>query len=56
MQLRQTSSPSVVLQLRPDAPVFARTGFRPIPVEEIGIYLDPYRGNWLMDMAAIHTM
>jgi hypothetical protein len=33
-------------RLRPDAPLFARTGFRPIPVEEIGLYNDEYRATW----------
>jgi len=32
--------------LRRDAPVFARLGFRPIPVEEIGLYNDEYRATW----------
>ena len=33
-------------RLRPDAPLFARIGFRPIPVDEIGLYPDPYRAAW----------
>jgi len=33
-------------RLKPDAPVFAATGFRAIPVEEIGLYADPLRASW----------
>jgi hypothetical protein len=33
----------------PDAEVFRRIGFRPIPVEEIGLYQDDYRATWPMD-------
>ena len=33
-------------RLRPDAPLLARSGFRPIPVDEIGLYPDPYRASW----------
>jgi hypothetical protein len=32
-------------RLKPDAEVFRRIGFRPIPVEEIGLYQDDYRAN-----------
>ena len=33
-------------RLRPDAEVFRRIAFRPIPVEEIGLYEDEYRATW----------
>lgn len=33
-------------RLRPDAPLLASIGFKPIPVEEIGLYEDPYRATW----------
>lgn len=33
-------------RLRPDAPLFTRLAFRPIPVEEIGLYNDEYRASW----------
>jgi len=33
-------------RLRPDAPLFTRIGFRPIPVEEIGLYEDEHRASW----------
>lgn len=33
-------------RLRVDAPLFARVGFRPIPVEEIGLYEDEFRATW----------
>jgi hypothetical protein len=33
-------------RMRPDAPLLARIGFRPIPVDEIGLYPDPYRAAW----------
>ncbi len=33
-------------RLRPDAPLFGQLGFRPIPVEEIGLYEDEYRASW----------
>ena len=32
-------------RLRADAPLFARVGFRPIPVEEIGLYEDEFRAS-----------
>ncbi len=32
-------------RLKPDAPLFGTVGFRPIPVEEIGLYEDRYRKN-----------
>jgi hypothetical protein len=32
-------------RLKSDAEVFRRIGFRPIPVEEIGLYQDEYRAN-----------
>ena len=34
------------LGLRPDARLLERIGFRPIPVEEIGLYPDPLRASW----------
>jgi hypothetical protein len=34
------------LRLKPDAPLFATVGFRPIPLEEIGLYLDDWRASW----------
>ena len=33
-------------RLKPDAAVLNRIGFRPIPVEEIGLYEDEYRATW----------
>jgi hypothetical protein len=33
-------------RLRPDTPLLARIGFRPIPVEEIGLYQDEFRASW----------
>jgi hypothetical protein len=33
-------------RLKPDAALFATVGFRPIPVEEIGLYKDTYRASW----------
>jgi hypothetical protein len=33
-------------RLKPGAALFATVGFRPIPVEEIGLYQDPYRASW----------
>jgi hypothetical protein len=32
-------------RLKPSAEVFCRVGFRPIPVEEIGLYEDEYRST-----------
>ncbi|MEK6794442.1 MAG: LamG-like jellyroll fold domain-containing protein [Spirochaetota bacterium] len=34
------------LRLKPDAPLFASVGFRPIPIEAIGLYQDEYRASW----------
>ena len=39
-------------RLKPDAPLFARIGFRQIPVEEIGLYEDEYRTTWPVERAA----
>jgi len=40
-------------RLKPDAEVFRRIGFRPIPVEEIGLYQDEYRATWPGDTGAV---
>jgi hypothetical protein len=32
--------------LKPGAALFATVGFRPIPVDEIGLYQDTYRASW----------
>ena len=34
------------LRLKPNAALLARIGFRPIPVEEIGLYPDEYCASW----------
>jgi hypothetical protein len=39
-------------RLKPDAEVFRRIGFRPIPVDEIGLYQDEYRATWPVDEGA----
>jgi len=31
---------------RADSPVFYKTGFRPIPFDEIGLYKDEFRASW----------
>ena len=36
-------------RLEPAAEVFRRIAFRPIPVEEIGLYQDDYRATWPVD-------
>ena len=33
-------------QLKPGAALFAAVGFRPIPLDEIGLYQDTYRASW----------
>lgn len=33
-------------RLKPDAALFDRVAFRPIPAEEIGLYADAYRASW----------
>ena len=38
-------------RLKPDAEVFRYIGFRPIPVEEIGLYQDEYRATWPADVS-----
>ena len=38
--------PRTISACGPTAPLFARIGFRPIPVDEIGLYPDPYRAAW----------
>ena len=37
-------------RLLPDAPLFSRIGFRPIPIEEIGLYADPHRATWPVNL------
>jgi hypothetical protein len=39
-------------RLKADADVFRRISFRPIPVEEIGLYQDEYRATWPVDEGA----
>jgi hypothetical protein len=38
--------------LQPDAEVFRRISFRPIPADEIGLYQDEYRATWPVDEGA----
>lgn len=33
-------------RLKPGASLFATVGFEPIPLDEIGLYADPYRASW----------
>jgi hypothetical protein len=33
-------------RLLPDAALFQTVGFKPIPVDEIGLYADAYRATW----------
>jgi hypothetical protein len=33
-------------RLKPEAPLLDRVAFRPIPVDEIGLYADTYRATW----------
>ena len=40
-------------RLKSDAEVFGRIGFRPIPVEQIGLYQDEYRATWPTDVGAV---
>jgi hypothetical protein len=39
-------------RLRPDALLFDRIDFHPIPVDEIGLYQDEYRATWPVDVGA----
>ncbi|MDH7568803.1 MAG: right-handed parallel beta-helix repeat-containing protein, partial [Armatimonadota bacterium] len=40
-------------RLRPDASLFAALAFRPIPLEEIGLYKDPYRASWPVSVTPV---
>jgi hypothetical protein len=40
-------------RLRPDAEVFHSVGFRPIPMQEIGLYQHPYRASWPIDTTPV---
>ena len=40
-------------RLAKNAPVLNRIGFRPIPMEEIGLYQDEYRATWPLNTASI---
>ena len=42
-------------RLKPDAAVLNRIGFRPIPVEEIGLYEDEHRASWPVAVQANRT-
>jgi hypothetical protein len=42
-------------RLKPDAAVLNRIGFRPIPVEEIGLYEDEHRASWPVELQANRT-
>jgi hypothetical protein len=33
-------------RIKPDADLFKTVGFKPIPIEEIGLYNDKYRATW----------
>jgi hypothetical protein len=39
-------------RLRTDAPVFGQIPFRPIPVDEIGLYEHPLRASWPVETAS----
>ena len=45
-QVPQQDAAGEDFRLCADAPLFARVGFRPIPVEEIGLYEDEFRASW----------
>ncbi|TFG40250.1 MAG: right-handed parallel beta-helix repeat-containing protein, partial [Syntrophobacterales bacterium] len=45
-------APNKDFRLKPDAPLLNRIGFRPIPVDEIGLYQDEYRATWPMQLDA----
>jgi hypothetical protein len=40
-------------RLKRNPPLLQRIGFRPIPVEEIGLYEDEHRASWPVDMPAV---
>lgn len=40
-------------RLRPDASLFQSVGFRPIPLDQIGLYPHPYRASWPVDTTPI---
>ncbi len=40
-------------RLRPDAELFTTVGFRPIPMDEIGLYEDSYRASWPVDTTPV---
>ncbi len=42
-------------RLRPDAPLFHSVGFRPIPLEQIGLYEHPYRASWPVETEPIRV-
>jgi hypothetical protein len=40
-------------RLKPDSPVFRQIGFRPLPLEEIGLYEHPLRATWPVDTTPV---
>ena len=42
--------------MKPSAPLLQRIGFRPIPVEEIGLYQDEHRASWPVDLASTNAL
>lgn len=41
--------------LKPDSPVFARTGFRPLPLAEVGLYEHPLRATWPVETTPVEV-
>ena len=40
-------------RLRSDAELFSTVGFRPIPMDEIGLYESPWRASWPVETAPV---
>ncbi|TVS11932.1 MAG: hypothetical protein EA424_23160 [Planctomycetaceae bacterium] len=40
-------------RLQPDAPLFHSVGFRPIPLDQIGLYAHPHRASWPVETTPV---
>ncbi len=46
-------APAGDYRLRPDAPLFESVGFRPIPLDQIGLYPHPHRASWPVETTPV---
>jgi hypothetical protein len=42
-------------RLKPNSPVFAKIGLRPLPLNEVGLYNDAFRASWPVQTAIVQV-